>query len=112
MEARRLILVLGGLVVVLVLVLGGLSLAVLGGGGGDGGGDGGDGDGGEATPQSETSPLPERGQGELRLFGADPISLDPACASDAASAEYIVEIFPGLVSFDRELKLIPDIAES
>ena len=115
MEARRLILVLGGLVVALVLVLGGLSLAVLGGGDGNGGSNGGsDGDGGatpQPAPESESSPLPERVQGELRLFGPDPISLDPACASDAASAEYIVEIFSGLVSFDRELKLIPDLAE-
>ncbi|MEE8347829.1 MAG: peptide ABC transporter substrate-binding protein [Dehalococcoidia bacterium] len=111
METRRLVLVLGGLVVVLVLVLGGLSLAVLGGGDGNGGSDGSDG-GGDAAPESESSPLPERVQGELRLFGPDPISLDPACASDAASARYIVEIFSGLVSFDRDLKLIADLAES
>src|SRR3990172_2702933 len=111
MEARRLILVLGGLVVALVLVLGGLSLAVLGGGDGNGGSDGDGGATPQPAPESESSPLPERVQGELRLFGPDPISLDPACASDAASAEYIVEIFSGLVSFDRELKLIPDLAE-
>jgi len=50
-------------------------------------------------------------QGELRLFGPDPLTLDPACASDAGSAEYIVEVFSGLVSFDRDLNLIADIAE-
>ncbi len=104
METRRLILVLGGIAVILVLVLGGLSLAVLGGG--DNGGAGGD-----ETPQAESSPLPQRVQGELRLFGPDPLTLDPACASDAGSAEYIVEIFSGLVSFDRDLNLIADIAE-
>ena len=102
METRRLILVLGGIAVVLVLVLGGLSLAVLGGDDDDGGGGGQD---------AESSPLPERVQGELRLFGPDPLTLDPACASDAGSAEYIVEIFSGLVSFDRDLNLIADIAE-
>ncbi len=103
METRRLILVLGGIAVVLVLVLGGLSLAVLGGDGGDGGDD--------ADQEAESSPLPERVQGELRLFGPDPLTLDPACASDAGSAEYIVEVFSGLVSFDRDLNLIADIAE-
>ncbi|MEE8386592.1 MAG: peptide ABC transporter substrate-binding protein, partial [Dehalococcoidia bacterium] len=60
---------------------------------------------------AESSPLPERVQGELRLFGPDPLTLDPACASDAGSAEYIVEIFSGLVSFDHDLNLIADIAE-
>lgn len=99
METRRLILVLGGIAVVLVLVLGGLSLAVLGGGD-DGGGQDGD-----------SPTLPERTQGELRLFGPDPLTLDPACATDAGSAEYIVEIYSGLVSFDRDLNLIADIAE-
>ena len=103
METRRLILVLGGIAVVLVLVLGGLSLAVLGGDGDDGGDD--------ADQEAESSPLPERVQGELRLFGPDPLTLDPACASDAGSAEYIVEVFSGLVSFDRDLNLIADIAE-
>jgi oligopeptide transport system substrate-binding protein len=104
METRRLILVLGGIAVVLVIVLGGLSLAVLGGGG--------DGDGADDADQdAESSPLPERVQGELRLFGPDPITLDPACATDAGSAQYIVEIFSGLVSFDRDLNLIADIAE-
>ena len=103
METRRLILVLGGIAVILVLVLGGLSLAVLGGDGDDGGGD--------ADQDAESSPLPERVQGELRLFGPDPLTLDPACASDAGSAEYIVEVFSGLVSFDRDLNLIADIAE-
>ncbi|MFQ6020253.1 MAG: ABC transporter substrate-binding protein, partial [Dehalococcoidia bacterium] len=113
METRRLILVLGGIAVVLVLVLGGLSLAVLGGDGNGSGGDGGNGDGGggdEAAP--ELSPLPERVEGELRLVGPDPISLDPACATDAGSAQYIVEIFSGLVTFDQDLNIVPDIAES
>ncbi len=112
METRRLISVLGGILVVLVVVIGGLTLLTLGDGGdgnGGGGGDGGDGDG---TPAAESSPLPERVEGELRLFGPDPITLDPACATDAGSAQYIVEIFSGLVSFDRDLEIIPDLAES
>lgn len=102
MESRRLVLTLTGIAVALIVVLGGLTvILVAGGGGDDGDGDGaGDGDG-----------LGERIEGELRLFGPDPLTLDPACASDAASAEYIVEIFSGLVSFDLDLNVIPDIAE-
>src|SRR3990172_116559 len=104
METRRLILVLGGIAVVLVVVLGGLSLALLSSGGSGGSDDNG-------TPAAETSPLPERVAGELRLAGPDPLTLDPACTSDTSSAEYIMEIFSGLVAFDRDLTLIPDIAE-
>jgi len=104
METRRLILVLGGIAVVLVIVLGGLSLAVIGGGGSSGSNDNG-------TPTAQTSPLPERVAGELRLAGPDPLTLDPACAADTSSAEYIVEIFSGLVAFDKDLQLVPDVAE-
>lgn len=101
METRRLVLVLTGIAVALIVVIGGLSLALLAGGGSDGGSNG----------AASGSPLPARITGELRLFGANPITLDPACASDASSAEYIVELYSGLVSFDRDLKLIPDIAQ-
>ena len=67
---------------------------------------------GSSENGSPTPDLPDRVEGELRLFGGDPITLDPACASDADSAEYIVEIFSGLVSFDKDLNVIPDIAET
>jgi oligopeptide transport system substrate-binding protein len=49
---------------------------------------------------------------DLRLIGGDPITLDPALAGDASSATYIVEIFSGLVTLDKDLKVIPDLAES
>ncbi|MCH8201418.1 MAG: peptide ABC transporter substrate-binding protein, partial [Chloroflexi bacterium] len=112
METRRLVLTLTGIAVATIVVLGGLTLILLVSGGGDGdegpaaGDDGGDGDG-----DGDGDGLGERIEGELRLFGPDPITLDPACASDAGSAEYIVEIFSGLVSFDLDLNVIPDIAE-
>lgn len=109
METRRLVYVLTGIAVALILVIGLLALLTLGGGDDD---DGGAVDNPEASPGASDGPdLPDRASGELRLFGADPITLDPACASDAGSAEYIVEIFSGLVSFDKELNTIPDIAE-
>ena len=48
----------------------------------------------------------------LRLFGSSPSTLDPAMARESTSLEYIVEIFSGLVCFDPDLKITPDIAES
>jgi oligopeptide transport system substrate-binding protein len=48
--------------------------------------------------------------GELRIPGTDPLTLDPAIVTDFDSAVYIVEIFGGLVSLDRDLKIVPDIA--
>jgi oligopeptide transport system substrate-binding protein len=43
--------------------------------------------------------------------GSDPPTLDPQLSGDATSAEYIVEIFSGLVTLDKDLKVVPDIAE-
>lgn len=47
----------------------------------------------------------------LNLVGAEPTTLDPALVTDVASAEYIYEIFSGLVTIDPQLKVQPDIAE-
>lgn len=43
--------------------------------------------------------------------GGDPPTLDPAQTSDVESAVYIVEIYSGLVSFNKDLKIVPDLAE-
>jgi ABC-type transport system substrate-binding protein len=103
MGTRNLVYVLTGIAVGMIVIVGGLALFIASGGGDD------DNDGSSSgDPSSSVGP---RQQGELRLFGADPVTLDPACASDASSATYIVEIFSGLVSFDNELQLIGDIAE-
>jgi ABC-type transport system substrate-binding protein len=48
----------------------------------------------------------------LTLFGSNPPTLDPALCGDSSSAQYIVEIFSGLVTVDKDLNVIPDIAES
>jgi oligopeptide transport system substrate-binding protein len=48
----------------------------------------------------------------LHLFGGSPSTLDPAMARESTSLEYIVEIFSGLVCFDPDLKITPDIAAS
>lgn len=44
--------------------------------------------------------------------GGDPPTLDPANSGDAESAVYINEIFSGLVSFNKDLKIVPEIAQT
>jgi oligopeptide transport system substrate-binding protein len=65
------------------------------------------------TPQEnpEKSSLSLSGNQVLNVPGADPPTLDPQLSGDATSAEYVVEIFSGLVTFDRDMNLIPDLAE-
>ncbi|MBN1994557.1 MAG: peptide ABC transporter substrate-binding protein [Anaerolineae bacterium] len=48
----------------------------------------------------------------LHLPSAKPTTLDPHLTGDAFSFEYIVEIFSGLMAYDPELNLMPDLAES
>lgn len=114
MSQNRLLAILLSVLAVLVLVVGGLSAVLLlaggdeesasasGGGGGTtteaGGGGGGD-------PAQAAS-------GRIRLASGDPITLDPHLAGDATSAEYIVEIFGGLLTLDQDLNVVPDLAES
>ena len=66
------------------------------------------------TPRKPTLLPPDTapsGAQVLVVAGGDPPTLDPHLSGDATSAEYIVEIFSGLVNFDRDLNLIPDLAE-
>lgn len=46
----------------------------------------------------------------LRVFDTGPQTLDPALSRDSGSHSYIINIFSGLVKFDKDLKLQPDIA--
>jgi oligopeptide transport system substrate-binding protein len=96
-QERRLTFVLLAAAALAVLVAAGVITVFIGRGGG-------------GRPSSQQA-LPQRVAGELRLFGPDPITLDPALAADVASATYIVEIFSGLVTFDKDLNIVPDIAE-
>ena len=50
--------------------------------------------------------------GVFNMLWADPPTLDPHLTSDTTSAGVIVEIYGGLVTFDTNLNLIPDLAES
>jgi oligopeptide transport system substrate-binding protein len=64
------------------------------------------------TPGANTTPSGDGpAEGELRLGGNEPITLDPALAQDEVSASYIVEIFGGLLTLSPELQLEPDIAQ-
>lgn len=45
------------------------------------------------------------------LPGGSPPTMDPHLSGDATSAEYVVEIFSGLMAYDQDLNLIPDIAQ-
>jgi len=47
----------------------------------------------------------------VRLY-VDPPTLDPHLTTDATSAQVIVEVFGGLVTIDKNLDVVPDLAES
>lgn len=68
----------------------------------------------ESTPPatSESVELARPGEQVLSLPGGDPPTLDPHLSGDATSAEYVVEIYSGLVAYDPDLNLVPDLAES
>ncbi len=48
----------------------------------------------------------------LRLYGRQPVTLDPALAGDANSTEYIDKIYSGLVALNDKLEIVPDLAKS
>ncbi|MCC6238382.1 MAG: peptide ABC transporter substrate-binding protein [Dehalococcoidia bacterium] len=102
---NRVLAILLGVLALLVLVVGGLSAGLLL----TGRGEQGDTTSGTATSgTTDTRPA----SGRLRLASSDPITLDPHIAGDAASAEYIVEIYSGLMTIDPDLNIVPDLAES
>ncbi len=49
--------------------------------------------------------------GELVELGIDPNTLDPHLVTDSGSSLIIEEVFGGLVTLDRNLKVTPDLAE-
>jgi oligopeptide transport system substrate-binding protein len=64
----------------------------------------------DVSPDQPSAGLTD--SGTLRLFGAEPRTLDPALVRYTVSAEYVVEIFSGLVSLGGDLRVVPDLAES
>jgi len=61
---------------------------------------------------STSAAQPAGGQGVLNLADTGPITLDPATAAEASSAQYIVQIFSGLVRLDENMKVAADIAQT
>lgn len=66
----------------------------------------------ETKPKNETSQVgvDRPAQGRLRLYGGEPITLDPAMVGDIGSYQYISQIFSGLVSINENLEIVGDIA--
>ena len=64
---------------------------------------------GSDQPETTIPNIPQ--EGTLTLFGSTPPTLDPALARSADSMQYLVEVFSGLITFDQNLRLVPDIAE-
>ena len=65
------------------------------------------------TPQAQASrakSVISEGGTFIRLY-SDPPTLDPHLAGDTTSAGIIVEVFGGLATIDRDLKIAPDLAE-
>ena len=109
MSQNRLLAILLGVVATLVLVVGGLSAVLLLSGDDEaGGGGGGISGGGSSASAVDDDDITNR----LRLASGDPVTMDPHLAGDSLSAEYIVEIFGGLLTITPQLGLGLDLAES
>jgi oligopeptide transport system substrate-binding protein len=63
------------------------------------------------TSGGPEAPTGSRNGQVLRLFGGEPQTWDPALVEDSISAQYVVEVFSGLVSLDARLQVVPDLAE-
>jgi oligopeptide transport system substrate-binding protein len=65
------------------------------------------------TPEAQATgidPAAIKGGTFIRLY-SDPPTLDPHLAGDTTSAGIIVEVFGGLATIDKDLKIAPDLAE-
>jgi oligopeptide transport system substrate-binding protein len=112
MNQNRMLGILFGVVALLVIVVGGLSVALLVTGGNDSSSDGstasGVTGGGSEMVNVDDGDIGSR----LRLASGDPVTMDPHLTGDSLSAEYVVEIFSGLVTISPQLSLELDLAES
>jgi oligopeptide transport system substrate-binding protein len=105
---NRVILAILGMMAALVLAVGVLVIILVASGGDDEGGSGQNGAENGAEDGDDDGGGPA--EGELRLLGPEPLTLDPHIAQDADSALYIVEIFGGLLTLDPDLQIQPDLA--
>ncbi len=97
-----------GFVAVLILAVGVVFVVVLAGSGGD---DDSSGTTDRKTPGAKTAGG-ICGGNVLIIPGDEPNTvLDPIQVGDVSTAEYVAEIFGGLVTLDLQLNIVPDIAE-
>jgi len=110
MSNRTLPLMLGFVAVLVVAVIALLAVLLLGGGDDDGGSPAGD-DSSTPTPSAASE-----GFCRDQTLVIDPLSppqtLDPIQVTDVGSAEFVVEIFGGLVTLDLDLQVVGDLAET
>ncbi len=67
----------------------------------------------EAATENEPGGNTELAENQVFVLpGGTPPTMDPHLSGDATSAEYVVEIYSGLLAYDQDLNLVPDIAES
>jgi ABC-type transport system substrate-binding protein len=100
---NRAVLIILGVMAALVVAVGVLVVVIVATGGDDGGTSAG-------RPTEEDGDDGGPAEGELRLGGPEPITLDPHITQDAGSAVYVVEIFGGLLTLDTNLQVQPDLA--
>lgn len=112
MSQNRILAILFGVVALLVVVVGGLSVALLVTGDSNSTSSGtttsGVTGGASQTVNVDDGDIASR----LRLASGDPVTMDPHLTGDSLSAEYVVEIFSGLVTISPQLSLELDLAES
>ena len=96
----------------LILVFSALAFGLACGGGDGSSGDSDSGSDGDSGSDDGGSSSGGSVDADLRLLGADPLTLDPALVFETTSARYVLEIFGGLVTIDRNLQIVPDIAET
>ncbi|MFN2250823.1 MAG: peptide ABC transporter substrate-binding protein [Anaerolineae bacterium] len=63
-----------------------------------------------ATAADGMTPGGPQPGGSLYVPGGEPDTLDPALVRDLVSAEYVYEIFSGLVTLGPDLEVVPDLA--
>jgi oligopeptide transport system substrate-binding protein len=67
---------------------------------------------GASIPATGTSTSAAAGSGILNLLDIDPTTLDPAVVSETTSAQYVMELFSGLLKLDANLTPVGDIAQT
>ena len=61
---------------------------------------------------ADSDRVSKRSEDTLRLSGGLPPTLDPAMVQDSTSAEYVVQLFSGLVALNGQLEVVPDLAST